>query len=146
MKKAKKDGVELENEEQYRKMQRDLYALAELTYDIYQVHKQFEARLEREPGGFQFPAAGRICKLCMGGGAGDFWYDKMGMRCIDCQTAYVKKVIPGYAFTDKDNKRHIAETSLIVRYNAERKEIRKHIKEGVLTPHEWLIPIEKALP
>jgi hypothetical protein len=99
---------------------------------MYQIHKQFEERLEREPGGFKFPADGRICTLCMGGGSGDFWYDKKGMRCKDCQTAYIKKIIPGYVFTDKDNKRHITETSLVVRHNAARKEIRKYIKEGVL--------------
>lgn len=132
MKEAKKDGIKLDTEEEYRQMQRDLYALANLTYDMYQVHKQFEARLECEPGGFQFPAEGRTCTLCMGGGAGDFWYDKMGMRCMDCQTAYLNKVVPGYVFTDKDNKRHITETRLIVRFNAERKDIRRYIKEGVL--------------
>ena len=112
----------------------DAEALAHLAYDMYQIHKQFEARLEREPGGYSFPSDGRICKLCMGGGAGDFWYDKKGMRCMDCQTAYVKKIIPGYVFTDKDNKRHITETSLIVRFNADRKELRKDIKDGVLEP------------
>lgn len=132
MKEAKRDGIKLETEEEYRQLQRDMYALAELTYDMYQVHKQFEARLEREPDGFIFPAEGRICTLCMGGGAGDFWYDKKGMRCMDCQNAYVKKIIPGYVFTDKDNKRHITETRLIVRHNADRKEIRKYIKGGVL--------------
>src|SRR6266702_2222824 len=99
---------------------------------MYQIHKQFEARLEREPGGFKFPADGRMCKLCMGGGAGDFWYDRKGMRCMDCQTALVKKIIPGYVFIDDKNKRHITETSLIVRHNADRKEIRKYIKENVL--------------
>jgi hypothetical protein len=70
----------------------------------------------------------------MGGGSGDFWYDKKGMHCMDCQTAYIKKIIPGYVFTDRDNKRHITETSLIVRYNADRKEIRKLIKNGKLKP------------
>ncbi len=83
----------------------DAEALAHLAYDMYQIHKQFEARLERQPDGFVFPAEGRICTLCMGGGSGDFWYDKKGMRCMDCQTAYVKKIIPGYVFTDKDDKR-----------------------------------------
>lgn len=134
MEKAKKEGVKLETEEQYRQLQRDMYALAELTFDMYKIHKQFEARLEREPGGFTFPADGRMCKLCMGGGAGDFWYDKRGMRCMDCQTAFTSKVIPGYVFTDDKNKRHITETGLVVRHNADRKEIRKYIKEGVLKP------------
>lgn len=112
----------------------DAEALAHLAYDMYQIHERFEARLEREPQGFVFPAEGRICKLCMGGGSGDFWYDKKGMRCMDCQTAHIKKVIPSYVFTDDKNKRHITETSLIVCHSAERKEIRKYIKEGVLKP------------
>jgi len=129
------NGVLYKTKEEYeQRVQADAEAFAHLAYDMYQIHKQFEARLEHEPDGFVFPAEGRVCRLCMGGGAGDFWYDKMGMRCMDCQTAYVNKVIPGYVFTDKNNKRHITETSLIVRYHADRKEIRKYIKEGVLKP------------
>lgn len=134
MKEAKKDGIHLETEEQYRQLQRDMYSMAELALDVYKIHLEFEARLEREPGGYSFPADGRICTLCMGGGSGDFWYDKKGMRCMDCQTTFVKKIVPGYVFTDKDNKRHITETRLIVRHNADRKELRKYVKEGVLKP------------
>jgi len=134
MRSAKKDGISLDTEEEYRQLQRDMYALAELTYDMYQIQKRFDARLAREPSGFKFPAEGRMCKLCMGGGAGDFWYDQKGMRCIDCQTAYIKKIIPGYVFTDDKNRKHITETSLIVRHHADRREIRKYVKEGVLKP------------
>lgn len=134
MEDAKNEGVILETEDKYRQMFRDLHTLANISYDMYKIHKQLEARLEREPSGFVFPADGRICKVCMGGGSGDFWYDKKGMRCMDCQTAYIKRIIPGYVFTDEDNKRHITETSLIVRHNADRKEIRKYIKEGLLKP------------
>lgn len=111
----------------------DAKAMAELMFDLYQIHKRFEARLEQEPSGFAFPPNGRTCTLCMGG-SGDFWYDKKGMCCMDCQTAYLKKVIPGYVFSDKNNKRHITETSLVVRHNADRKEIRKYVKEGILIP------------
>lgn len=132
LKEAKKDGIKLETEDQYRQLQRDMYGMAELALDMYKIHRQFEQRLEHEPGGFAFPAEGRTCTVCMGGGSGDFWYDKRGMRCMDCQTAYVKKIIPGYVFTDKDNKRHITETRLIVRFNADRKDIRKYVKDGVL--------------
>ena len=121
-------------EELDERMRADTEALAHIAYDMYQIHKHFEARLEREPGGFKFPAEGRICKLCMGGGGGDFWYDKRGMRCMDCQTAYTKKIIPGYVFTDDKNKRHITEIGLVVRHNTDRKKIRKYIKEGVLRP------------
>ena len=110
----------------------DAEAMAHIIFDMYKIHKQFESRLEREPQGFIFPSDGRICKICMGGGSGDFWYDKRGMRCIDCQTAYINKNIPAYVFTDDKNRRHITETSLIVRHNARRQEIRKYIKEGVL--------------
>lgn len=127
------NGIIYESQEELdERVRADAEALAHLAYDMYQIHKQFEARLEREPDGFKFPAEGRICKLCMGGGAGDFWYDMRGMRCMDCQTAFINKVIPGWVFTDDKNKRHITETRLIARYNADRKEIRTYIKEGVL--------------
>lgn len=129
------NGITYESQEELdERVRADAEALAHIAYDMYQIHKQFEARLEREPDGFKFPAEGRICKLCMGGGAGDFWYDKRGMRCMDCQTAFVNKVIPGWVFTDDKNKRHITETRLIARYGADRNEIRKYVKEGVLKP------------
>lgn len=132
VKEAKKDGVNLSTDEEYRQLHRDLYALAELTFDIWRFQKSLDRRLDENPEGFTFPADGRMCRLCMGGGAGDLWYDKRGMRCMDCQAAFVKKVIPGYVFTDDKNKKHITETSLIVRFKADRKEIRRRIKEGVL--------------
>ncbi|HKU18010.1 MAG TPA: hypothetical protein VJP80_01940 [Candidatus Saccharimonadales bacterium] len=134
VKNAKKDGIELKTEEGYQQLYRDLYALAELTFDIWKFQKSLDRQLEESPEGFAFPADGRLCRLCMGGGAGDFWYDKRGMRCIDCQVAYSSGVIPGYVFTDDKNKRHITETSLIVRHGMDRKEIRKLMKEGTLKP------------
>jgi hypothetical protein len=129
------NGILYETKEEYdKRVQDDLEQLAQLALDMYHIQKQFDARLEREPQGFEFPAEGRMCRLCMGGGSGNMWYDKRGMRCMDCQAAFVKKIIPGYVFTDDKNKRHITETSLIVSFKADRKEIRKYIKEGVLKP------------
>lgn len=132
MKEAKKDGIELETEEEYRQLHRDMYALASLTYDIWKFQKSLDQRLEEKPEGFSFPAEGRMCRLRMGGGAGDFWFYKRGMRCMECQSALVNKIIPAYVLTDDKNKRHITETSLVVRHNADRKEIRRFIKAGTL--------------
>lgn len=84
MKEAKKDGIKLETEEEYRQLQQDMHALADLTHDIWKFQKSLDHRLEEKPNGFTFPAEGRMCRLCMGGGAGDFWYDKRGMRCMEC--------------------------------------------------------------
>lgn len=134
VKMAKKDGVELESDDQYRQMHRDLCAFAELAFDVWKFQQSLDCQLEKEQGGFAFPADGRMCKLCLGGGAGDFWYDKRGMRCMDCQTSYINKIIPGYVFIDKNNKRHITETGLIVRYHADRKDIRRYVKKGILKP------------
>lgn len=132
VKEAKKDGINLKTEEEYRQLHRDMYALADLTYDIWRFQKSLDHRLEENPGGFAFPAEGRMCRLCMGGGSGDFWYDKRGMRCMECQTALLNKIIPAYVFDDGKNKRHITETSLVVRHNADRSEIRRFIKDGTL--------------
>jgi len=113
-----------------RRIESDLTELARITFDIYQDHKARERRLEQEPGGFSFQSDGRMCRLCMGGGKGEMWYDKLGMRCMDCQAAYKAKIIPGYVFTDKDNKRHVTDTGLVVRFKIDRRLIKKLMREG----------------
>lgn len=114
------------------RVKRDLEAFAEIAIDIYKWQRSMDKRLEEHPEGFSFPASGRMCRLCYGGGAGEMWYDKLGMRCMDCQTAYKEKIIPGYVFTDEKNRRHITATSLTVRHELKSQDIRRLIKEGKL--------------
>ncbi|MEI7758848.1 MAG: hypothetical protein WCJ05_01570 [bacterium] len=65
---AKKDGIKLETDDEYRQLYRDLYTLAGITLDIWKFQKSLDRRLEEKPEGFSFPAEGRMCRLCMGDG------------------------------------------------------------------------------
>ncbi len=95
--------------------------------------KQREERLKSEPMGYAFPAERRTCHLCgQTCSDQDMWYDKWGMKCLDCQYALNKKIIPGYVFKDYDNKQHITASTLSWRFKIHSATIRKLVRQGKL--------------
>lgn len=109
---SKKEGIEYKNREEAKRSADDLIKLAELMYDIYQEDKARKDRLEKEPNGYSMNGNGRSCALCSQPVSGDMWYDKWGMKCMDCHEAFKKKIVPGYVFTDKDNLKHVTASTL----------------------------------
>lgn len=127
-----KEGIEYKNEEEYRKAAQDLYVLAELLYKIYREDRGRQDRLKANPKGFAFASEGRMCKLCGDGVRGDMWFDKWGMKCLDCQEALNKKIVPGYVFNDDKNARHITESTLSWRAGIRSQTISKLVRQGKL--------------
>lgn len=127
---AKKEGITYESREEAEKSARDLLQFAEIMYDIYQEDKARKDRLEKEPEGYTMDGNGRSCALCGQSIVGDMWYDKWGMKCMDCHDAYKKKVIPGYVFTDRDNKKHVTASTLSWKMDIPTVTIRKLIRHN----------------
>jgi|ERR1700683_943848 len=131
---CEKNGVKYKDETEYRQATHDIYALAEIALAAYGNHKVLQAQLEKQPGGFVAPANGRMCWLCYGGGSGEMWYDKLGLRCMDCETAYRNRLIPQYVIGDRDRKKFVSGTSLATQYRVNYATLRRLIRQGRLKP------------
>lgn len=110
----------------------NLVRFVELMVELDAEHRSWERRLEKEPKGFSIPSKGRNCSLCKSGIYGEVWYDKWGMKCLNCQNAFNKKLIPGYVFKDKDNKRHITAAQLNSKFGLHPQTIKKLIRQKKL--------------
>jgi hypothetical protein len=129
-------GAKYETEAEYREAARNLVNFAELIYDMSKEELLRKKRLEREPEGFQMEGEGRTCSLCKRAVYAELklWYDKWGMKCMDCQNALNKKIIPGYVFNDQDNTHHITASTLLWKFKIRRSTIAKLIQQGKLKP------------
>jgi len=127
------NGIEYKSKEELdARIKSDLEQLAHLVFDIYQWQKSMDKRLEQQPEGFSFASEGRMCSVCLGGTSGELWYDKLGIRCLDCQQAYVKKIIPGYVIKDHENRRYITGMRLSINTGLRSQQLKKLIKSGEL--------------
>lgn len=131
LKEAKKDGIKLKTDEEYRQLQRDMYGLVDLIFDEWKFKKSLEHRLEREPEGFAFEGNGRGCHICTGG-TQQMWYDKYGIRCMNCLDAYKKKILPAYVLTKEGKNRFVTDSDLEYKYKIKRRIIIKLVKDGKL--------------
>jgi hypothetical protein len=143
-KSCKKNGIEYKTDQEYREAAYNLYGFAELLFKIYREEKARENRLKDEPKGFAFPGEGRMCPLCGHGVGNDenMWFDKWGMKCMPCQNALNKKIIPGYVFKDHDNDKHITASRLEWKLKVKQQTIRKLVREDklkarVITGHKY---------
>lgn len=127
-----KEGIKYETEKEYREAINNLVAYAELAFDIAKEEYYRLQRLKDEPKGFLFLGEGRTCTLCCRNIMGDMWYDKWGQKCMDCQGAYNKKIVPGYVFKDRDNHRYITASTLSWQFKVPTQTINKLIRSGIL--------------
>lgn len=131
---CEKKGIKYESEAEYREAAYNLFSYVELTVELAREHLGWKKRLEKEPKGFAIKSKGRSCCLCHTSVMGEVWYDKWGMKCMTCQTALDKKIIPGYVFKDSDNNRHITVSELHSRYGLHPQTIKKLMRLNELKP------------
>src|SRR3954464_14978669 len=85
--KAEKD-YEFKTDSEARESAQNLVNFVELLYDMWREEEHRKIRLKKEPKGFGITGNGRMCSLCGRGiGEEEMWYDKWGMKCMDCQEA-----------------------------------------------------------
>ena len=109
----------------------NLVRLVELLIEIDQDEKRRVRRLETEPKGFSMAGEGRCCSLCGRMiSQEDGWYDKWGLKCMNCQKAVGSRKIPGSLCRDYKNKKFIPDTSLAYKLGVRVQSLRKLIREG----------------
>lgn len=131
---CEKEGVKYDTEEEYRESANNLYRYAELALELAREQYLWEMRLKKEPKGFAIKSEGRSCCLCHTSVMGEVWYDKWGMKCMTCQSALDKKIVPGYVFNDSDNNRHVTASQLNWKYGIHPQTIKKLIRLNKLKP------------
>jgi hypothetical protein len=116
-----------------RKAAQDMVNFVELLYDIWREEERRMTRLKQEPKGFALKGEGRMCSLCGDGiGDEDMWYDKWGLKCMFCQQALNKRLLPGYVFKDSKNEKHITATKLSWKLDIRHQTINKLVRQGKL--------------
>lgn len=85
------------------KQAHDMAQLAKLLLDLYLKDKKRQERLKAEPKGFHLEGGPYTCFICGWNTSGDdTWYDKWGIKCMTCQEAVNKRLIPASLAKNKD--------------------------------------------
>lgn len=131
---CQKQGIKYDTEVEYEEAARNLYEYIKLTYDMAREHYRWEQRLKSESNGFWLDSEGRTCYICHTNVVGRIWFDKWGLKCENCQTAFKKKIFPGYILKDKNNSRHITDSQLGWKFGLHNQTIKKLVRSGKLKP------------
>ena len=120
-----------------------LEGLARLALESAIEDQRRKKKLEESPKGFTLDGAGYTCHVCgMGTPAGGNWYDKWGIKCLICQKAVDKKIIPGSVAKNKDG--WYSKYDLESRFNIKHHALKKFIAKGILKPR--IVPDEDGKP
>lgn len=106
---------------------------AKLMYDFAITDLGRKKKLEENPKGFHLEGKGYTCCVCHNSVSDDqTWYDENSIKCLICQDALDKKVIPPTVASDHESwySMHDFESSFFMKPNA----VRRFIKEGLLKP------------
>lgn len=106
---------------------------AKLIYDCAQTEFQRKKKLEENPKGFHLEGNGYTCCVCHNSVSNEqTWYDENGIKCLICQEALDKKIIPVSVTSNQDSwySVHDFESSFFMKPNA----VRRFVKEGLLKP------------
>ena len=108
-----------------------LVGLVELLLDMAAKEDKRKKRLEESPKGFHLDGIGYTCSICGNSISNeDTWYDKWGIKCLICQKAIDKKIVPQKACRDRDS--WYAMWELNSRFGIKTQTALKKIREGEL--------------
>ncbi len=110
-----------------------LARFAELMFDSWVEDQRRKKKLEESPRGFHLEGIGYTCFICGSSISNEeTWYDKYGIKCLICQRAIDKKIIPATAAKNKDG--WYSKYDLESRFNIDRHALNRFVKQGVLKP------------
>ena len=121
----------------------NLARFAELLYgQAIKDHKR-KLKLEKYPKGFHLEGNGYTCFICKDSISNEeTWYDKWGIKCLICQKAIDKKIIP--ASVAKNENSWYSLYDLESRFNINRHTMKRFVKAGVLKPR--IVPNDSGKP
>lgn len=112
---------------------RNMIGFAKLLLELGEKDHKRQLRLKKEPKGFHLEGEGYSCFICGNHVSNEeTWYDKYGIKCLICQKAIDKKLIPATAAKNKEN--WYSAYDLESRFNINRHGLKRFIKEGILKP------------
>lgn len=114
-------------------MARRLVGIAEICYSYTLEELCRKKRLEGSPKGFHIEGIGYSCAICGDSiSNNETWYDKYGIKCLLCQSAINKKIIPATAAKNRDSwySKYDLESRFNINYHA----LKKFIKHDILKP------------
>ncbi len=125
-------NIEYKDRQEAYEAANNLVGFFELLHKIDHQEQMRKRRLENEPNGFPIEGSGRNCRLCRQSVQEDMWYDKYGMKCLDCQKAVDEGDVPVEIFDDEDS--YITSDELSCKHGIRHQTIKKHIHTGELLP------------
>ena len=130
---SEKEGHEYKTREDARQAANNLVDFVDVLIQIDQEEKARVRKLEKHPKGYAIQAKGHTCPLC-GNCLFDveMWYDKWGMKCMNCQNALNKKIVPGYVFRDYRHEKSVTDSTLSWKMDIHIQTLRKLARQGKL--------------
>lgn len=117
--------------EEAKQVARGIQAFAGLLLKAAEEEVRRKRQLEKNPKGYHFDKKGYRCCLCDGPASMEnSWYDNYGLKCMICQDAINKKVIPGLVAKNKDT--WYSKYELEMYFNLKGKLLTQCLKQGIL--------------
>jgi transcriptional regulator with XRE-family HTH domain len=103
-----------------------------LGYVLEQVKLEasWEQQLKDQPHGFAVEDTGHTCRLCKLPGGGPLWYDRYGLKCLSCQHAVERQVIPGELLGNDELYYTAGELSYF--FNLDSKTLTQYLRADIL--------------
>lgn len=128
----KQEGREVTDQELF-EAEHWLTGYAKLVYDMALKEHERKKKLDENPKGFHLGGVGYTCFICGDSVSNEqTWYDKHGIKCLICQSAIDKKIIPATTASDKDS--WYSQLDLENSFFINRWGIKRFVKEGLLKP------------
>lgn len=111
----------------------NLVNLVQLLLEVGEKDWRRQKRLEKESKGFHLEGGPYNCRVCYAHISDEeTWYDKNGIKCLNCQRALNKKVISQKVCKDRDS--WYAMWELNSKFGIKTQTALKKIREGELKP------------
>jgi len=111
----------------------NLSGFVEVLFKCHVKEQQRKKKLEESPKGFHLEGEGYTCSVCRNSISNkETWYDKYGIKCLICQKAIDKKIIPATIAKNEDS--WYSKYDLESCFNIDRHALNRFIKQGILKP------------